>query len=62
MEVALFAGLVIGVYLIVLNGFLNGLFKARIDTILSCLVLGVIAIVFLLSAGGVDLPALRCVL
>jgi len=45
-EVALFAGLVIAVYLIVLNGFLNGLFKARIDAILVCLVLGIIAIVF----------------
>jgi hypothetical protein len=45
-EVGLFAGLVITVYLIVLNGFLNGVFKARIDAILSCLVLGIIAIVF----------------
>lgn len=46
MEVGLFAGLVIVVYLIVLNGFLNGLFKARIDAILSCLLLGIIVIVF----------------
>jgi uncharacterized membrane protein YjjP (DUF1212 family) len=45
-EVGLLAALLVVVYLIVLNGFLNGLYKGRIDATLSCLLLGIIAIVF----------------
>ena len=48
MEVGLFAALLIVVYLIVLNGFLNELFKARIDWVLSALVLGLVALIFAL--------------
>ena len=47
MQVGLFAGLVIAVYLIVLNGFLDGQIKGKIDAVLSSIVLGLIAIIFL---------------
>lgn len=62
MEVGLFAALLIVVYLIVLNGFLNELFKARIDWVLSALVLGLVALIFALSAGRVGSLVLLSVL
>jgi hypothetical protein len=61
-EVGLFAALLIVVYLIVLNGFLNELFKARIDWVLSALVLGLVALIFALSAGRVGSLVLLSVL
>jgi hypothetical protein len=47
-EVGFFAALLIVVYLIVLNGFLDGLFKVRIDAILSTLLISIVAIFFVI--------------
>jgi len=57
-EVGLFAALLIVVYLIVLNGFLNELFKARIDWVLSALVLGLVALIFALFGWKSGLPSI----
>jgi uncharacterized membrane protein len=46
MDIVLLAMLVIVVYLIVLNGFLNGRMKTKIDAALSCVLLGIIAVQF----------------
>jgi hypothetical protein len=46
LEVAVFGVLLIVIYLIVLNGFLNGLYKTRIDAILTCALLAILAISF----------------